>query len=63
MSAGIFVHGGGEFAGVVAGLLPRPPLPLVAAAWRGLDSGLGKTGVTTRQAASLSIYHKTDINS
>ena len=55
IKTGIFVHGGGEFAGVFAGLLPRPPL--VAAARRGLDTGIKKTGVT------LSIYHKTDINS
>ena len=55
----VFVHGGGEVAGVAAGLLPRPKLG--AAARRGLGSGLGgDRSITTLQAASRGIQHQTD---
>ena len=58
----VFVHGGGEVAGVAAGLLPRPKLG--AAARRGLGSRLGgDRSITTLQAASRGIQHQTDMNS
>ena len=62
----VFVHGGGEVAGVAAGLgsglLPRPKAGV--AARRGLGSRLGgDRSITTLQAASRGIQHQTDMNS
>ena len=58
----VFVHGGGEVAGVAAvlgsGLLPRPQLGPGAARRGSARAGLwagGETGLTTLQTASLGI--------